>query len=131
MRVSIRTSQRRQMINVTSQVRQAVRESKVRQGFLLATILHTTCGLVINDAGSGWEEDMLEFLARVVPKMPFRHLHDGPEHAPSHLLGALLGPQLTIGIEDGQPVLGTWQSVFVVELEGPRERTLALQVHGV
>ncbi len=95
---------------------------------MLLTILHTTCGLLLNDAGSGWEEDMLAFLERAVPQLNFQHLHDGPEHAKSHILGALLGPSLTIGIADARPVLGTWQSIFVIELEGPRERTLAVQI---
>lgn len=124
----IQTQARREMVNITDRVRAAVRDADVQEGMLLATVLHTTCALVINDAHSGWEEDMLAFLGRVVPQLDFRHLHDGPEHAKSHILGALLGPSLTIGIHGGKPVLGTWQSVFLVELEGPRERSVALQV---
>jgi len=124
----IKTRARREMVNLTERLRAAVREAGCAEGMLLATVHHTTCALVINDAHSGWEEDMLAFLARLVPQLDFQHMHDGPEHAKSHLLGALLGPHLTIGIHDGEPVLGTWQSVFMVELEGPRERTVTLQV---
>ena len=116
------------MINITSRVREAVTSSGCQNGLLLVTVLHTTCGLLINDANSGWEEDMLSFLERAVPQLNFQHLHDGPEHAKSHILGALIGPHLTIGIEKGRPVLGTWQSIFLVELEGPRQRQIALQV---
>lgn len=126
--LSIKTRTRRQMVNLTSQVEEAVRQSGYREGMLLITALHTTCGVVVNDANSGWEEDFLQFLARLVPEFAFRHLHDGPEHAKSHILGALLGPSLCLGIEEGRPVLGTWQSIFLVELEGPRERKVHLQI---
>jgi secondary thiamine-phosphate synthase enzyme len=124
----IATRQRRQMVNLTEAVTAYVRASGCRSGLLQVTVLHTTCGLVINDAHSGWEEDMLAFLAKAVPALDFRHLHDGPEHARSHILGALLGPTLTLGVHEGKLVLGTWQSLFLVELEGPRERRVALQV---
>ncbi|MBM3460772.1 MAG: YjbQ family protein [Armatimonadetes bacterium] len=125
---SVSTRIRRQMVNVTDRIHAAVRDSGCPNGMLLATVMHTTCALVINDANSGWEEDFLSFVGRAVPQLEFQHLHDGPEHAKSHILGALLGPSLTIGIENGRPVLGTWQSVFLVELEGPRERKINLQV---
>jgi secondary thiamine-phosphate synthase enzyme len=126
--ITVRTTRRREMVNVTQLVREAARG--VSSGILLATVQHTTCALVINDANSGWEEDMLGFLERVVPDMQFEHMHDGKEHAKSHILGALLGPSLTIGVANGEPVLGTWQSVFLVELEGPRERKISFQVIG-
>ena len=124
----ISTRQRRQMVNITAAVQEHVRAAGVSSGLLQATVLHTTCALVVNDANSGWEEDMLAFAGRLVPELDFHHLHDGPEHARSHILGALLGPTLTLGIHEGRLVLGTWQSLFMVELEGPRERRIALQV---
>lgn len=125
--LQVHTRQRRQMVNLTDEIIRFVQGSSCREGLLQVTVLHTTCGLVINDAHSGWEEDMLAFLAQAVPALNFRHLHDGPEHARSHILGALLGPTLTLGIHEGTLVLGTWQSLFLVELEGPRERRVALQ----
>lgn len=125
---SLRTRARRQMIDVTDGVTRIIRDSLCQDGLAVVTVLHTTCALLINDARSGWEEDMLSFVERIVPGLDFRHLHAGPEHAKSHILGALLGPTLTIGIEDGRPALGTWQSLFMVELEGPRERRISVQV---
>ena len=126
--LSLHTRTRRQMIDVTHGVTRIISESRCQNGLAVVTVLHTTCALLINDARSGWEEDMLSFIERIVPSLDFRHLHAGPEHAKSHILGALLGPTLTIGIEDGRPVLGTWQSLFMVEMEGPRERTISVQV---
>lgn len=118
------------MINVSSQVRDLIARSNVQQGIALVRVLHTTCGLLVNDAHSGWEEDMMAFLERIVPNLDFQHLHDGPEHAKSHILGALVGATTQIGIENGRPVLGTWQSVFLAEFEGPRERTVAVTIVG-
>lgn len=125
---TVRTRARRQMVNVTEPVTRAIAASGCRQGLAVVTVLHTTCALLVNDAHSGWEEDMLAFIERVVPELDFRHMHDGREHAKSHIVGALLGPTLTIAIEDGSPVLGTWQSLFMAELEGPRERRISVHV---
>jgi secondary thiamine-phosphate synthase enzyme len=127
---SIATRARRQMVNVSANVRSLIEKSGVKEGIALVTVLHTTCGLLVNDANSGWEEDMLAFLGRLVPDLDFHHLHDGPEHAKSHILGALIGPTVQIAVEGGRPVLGTWQSIFLVEVEGPRERTVNVTVCG-
>lgn len=118
------------MVNISREVRARIEQSNVENGVAIVTVLHTTCALVVNDAGSGWEEDMLAFLEKVVPPLAFQHLHDGPEHAKSHLLGALLGSTVQVAISGGKPVLGTWQSIFMVELEGPRERTIDVTVVG-
>lgn len=126
-RFTLRTSKRREILNVTSRVREGIARSGVQNGLAHVTVLHTTCAMVINDANSGWEEDMMAFLEQLVPDMRFHHLHDGPQHAKSHILGALLGPHLTIGVDNGHPVLGTWQSLFMLEFEGPRERSIAVQ----
>ncbi|HEY4002111.1 MAG TPA: secondary thiamine-phosphate synthase enzyme YjbQ [Candidatus Xenobia bacterium] len=127
-RLPFETRQRREIVNITSAVHETLRQSTIKDGFMLVTAQHTTCALVINDANSGWEEDMVAYLERLVPDMRFHHLHDGPEHAKSHLLGALLGPSLTIGISDGRLTLGTWQSLFLLELEGPRPREVTVQL---
>lgn len=127
---AVKTRARRQMVNISREVRARIQQSNVENGVAIVTVLHTTCALVVNDAGSGWEEDMLAFLEKAVPPLAFQHLHDGPEHAKSHLLGALLGPTVQVAISGGKPVLGTWQSIFMVELEGPRERTIDVTVVG-
>lgn len=127
---TVQTRARRQMVNISREVRTRIQQSNVESGVAIVTVLHTTCALVVNDAGSGWEEDMLAFLEKIVPPMAFQHLHDGPEHATSHLLGALLGPTVQVAIAGGRPVLGTWQSIFMVELEGPRERSIDVTVIG-
>ena len=74
---------------------------------------------------------MLAWLARAVPDLDFHHLHDGPEHAKSHLLGALLGPTVQVAVSGGRPVLGTWQSIFLVELDHARRRLVLVQTMGV
>ncbi len=127
---SIKTRQRRQMIDISEQVRSLIAQSDMEEGIALVTVLHTTCGIVVNDAGSGWEEDMLAFLGRVVPDLDWRHMHGGAEHAKSHILGALVGPSVVVGVEGARPVLGRWQSIFLVELEGPRERQVSVQILG-
>jgi secondary thiamine-phosphate synthase enzyme len=97
--------------------------------------LHTTARLTINERESELQRDMVEFLTRLAPaEGEYRHNHhtvDGRANAHAHLLGLFVNASETIPITDGALVLGAWQSIFFVELDGPRaEREVQLQVIG-
>ncbi len=76
--------------------------------------------------GEGTEEDLVEVLWEMIPKIRFRHAHN-PAHAPAHMIASILGPSLALPVSGGRLVLGTWQSVLLIELDGPRERSIHLQ----
>ena len=86
-------------------------------------VTHTTAALTTGEIGEGTEQDLLEVVQQVIPSIRFRHAHD-PSHAWSHMAASILGPSLVIPVSDGQLTLGTWQSVLLVELDGPRERNV-------
>jgi secondary thiamine-phosphate synthase enzyme len=86
-------------------------------------VTHTTAALTTGEIGEGTEQDLLEVAEQIIPSIRFRHAHD-PSHAWSHMAASILGPSLTLPIVDGRLALGTWQSVMLVELDGPRERTV-------
>lgn len=78
---------------------------------------HATAGLALMETGSGSEADLEELLGRLLPRDDrYRHRHGSPGHGADHLLPVLVGPSLTIPVVGGRPLLGTWQSVVLVDL---------------
>lgn len=128
---TIRTRSRLDLANVTRELAQAVRESGVESGTALAFVPHATCALLLNEDEPGLREDMLRLVSEVIEplrrKAPFAHDRID-DNASAHLGAVLLGPSLTIPVSNGRPALGTWQSLFLVELDGPRSRTLRVVV---
>ena len=117
----ISTSQLKQVVDLTDQVETLIRKAKIREGLCALFITHTTAALTTGEIGEGTEQDLLEVVEQMIPKIQFRHAHN-PSHAWSHMASSILGPSLTIPVSAGKLVLGTWQSVLLIELDGPRER---------
>ena len=113
----------RQVVDVTGEVRHFV----TGRGDGLAHVFapHATCGLALMETGSGSEADLVEVLNRLLPRNDeYRHRHGSPGHGADHLLPVLVSPSLVLPVVDGGLVLGTWQSVVLVDLNGdnPRRR---------
>jgi secondary thiamine-phosphate synthase enzyme len=130
-RLEVRSAAREELIDVTDQVRRLVADSGVSEGVLHLWSLHTTCALTVNE---GFDPDVVSdivaFMSQLVPRdAGFRHAEGNSD---SHLKVAFFGPGLTLLIEDGAPLLGRWQRVFLCEWDGPRRRTIAAHVssHG-
>ena len=128
---TVRTRARLDLVNVTAQLEQVVTDSGVEQGVAVAFVPHATCALMLNEDERGLRADVLRLMAEVIDplrrKAPFAH--DRIDHnAGAHLAAVLLQPSLAIPVSGGRPVLGTWQSLFLVELDGPRDRTLIVTV---
>jgi len=125
--------------DVTPQVRSCLNDSGIQNGFVTVTSRHTTTALTINENEERLLEDVKTFFMRLIPPQA-NYLHndihlrdcppDEPENAHSHLAAMLLGSSEVIPIADGGLVLGQYQSIMLVELDGSRERTLAVQVYG-
>ena len=117
----VSTSNRKQVVDLTDQVEAVIRQAKVQEGLCSLFVTHTTAALTTWEIGEGTEEDFLQVVERLIPRIQFRHAHN-PVHAWSHMASSILGPSLTIPVSAGKLVLGTWQSVMLVELDGPRDR---------
>jgi secondary thiamine-phosphate synthase enzyme len=120
---SVATHRKREIIDITDQVESLLPEGT---GICCLNVLHTTAALTTADLDPGTDLDMLDAFEAMMPKLRYRHPHN-PEHVPDHILSALIGTGLTLPVEDGALVLGTWQRVILVELDGPRQRELTLQ----
>jgi secondary thiamine-phosphate synthase enzyme len=123
----VSTTARKQVVDLTEQVEAVIRKAKMQEGLCALFITHTTAALTTGEIGEGTEQDFLQVVEQMIPRIQFRHAHD-PSHAWSHMASSILGPSLTIPVSVGKLVLGTWQSVMLVELDGPRERTVHVTV---
>ena len=128
---TVRTHTTQDLINVTDELERAVRESGIESGVALAFVPHATCALLLNEDEGGLREDMLRLLREVIEPLrraaPFAHDRID-DNAAAHLGSILLGPSIAIPVAAGRPALGTWQQLFLVELDGPRSRTLRFVV---
>jgi secondary thiamine-phosphate synthase enzyme len=126
-RFSVRTNNKRQVIDLTGEVNTFISEQGFADGLCNVFVLHTTAALTTADLDPGTDQDYLDALAKMIPDLKYRHPHD-PEHTPDHILAALIGPSVTIPVERGRLVLGTWQRVVLFEFDGPREREIVLSL---
>ncbi|NTW55963.1 MAG: YjbQ family protein [Chlorobiaceae bacterium] len=134
--VSLRTTRPLEIIDITPEADAAVAASGIVNGQLNVMSRHTTAFIAINEKEESLLEDMETFLKRFVPKDGnYRHnltSVDGRDNAHSHLLGLFMNASETIPVAHGKLLLGEWQSLFFIELDGPREkRTVLFQISGV
>ncbi|MCG5500945.1 secondary thiamine-phosphate synthase enzyme YjbQ [Ectothiorhodospira lacustris] len=133
--ISLRTQAPIQIIDVTRQVKDLFADSGIRNGICTLISRHTTACVNLNEQEPMLQRDMLTHLKRLVPR-DGDYLHnenpvDGRDNAHSHLMGLFMNASETIPIVDGALVLGTWQSIFFIELDGPRpERHLTVHFMG-
>lgn len=122
-RLPIKTHKKREILDITDQVQSALHSDK--SGVCQLTVLHTTAALTTADLDPGTDLDMLDAFEAIIPKLRYRHPHD-PSHVPDHILSALIGTSVTQPVEKGRLVLGTWQRIVLVELDGPRKREVVV-----
>jgi secondary thiamine-phosphate synthase enzyme len=123
----------RQVVDLTSQVVQVVREAGASDGLLSVFVPHATAGLIVMETGSGSEEDLQELLNRLLPRDDrYTHRHGSHGHGADHLLPLLANPSLTVPVRSGRPALGTWQRICLVDLnpDNPRRRVLVSVLPG-
>jgi secondary thiamine-phosphate synthase enzyme len=121
----IQTIRSKQLIDITETINQYLATEQIQNGMCHIFVLHTTASITTADLDPGTDLDTLDALEHIMPKLSFRHPHN-PAHAPDHIWSSIIGPSLTIPIKNGELFLGMWQRVVVVELDGPRERTMVI-----
>ena len=122
MELQIKTVQPRQVVDITDQV-----QVKIESGAKAINVFaaHTTCAITTADLDPGTDKDLIDALAAIIPKLNYRHPHDSShQHVMSHLASSIIGPAVTIPINDGRLTLGEWQRVVLIELDGPRSRSI-------
>ena len=125
------TSKRREYINITHEVEQAVAESAISEGMVLVSAMHITAGIWVNDAESGIIQDIDEMLEKIAPFGPdYRHHRTGEDNGDAHLKSILVHNQVILPITDGRLDLGPWQQVYYAEFDGRRKKRVVIKIIG-
>ena len=125
------TPTRRAVVHITEQVREAVRESGVKEGLCLVSAMHLTASVLILDNESGLHEDMWEWLERLAPYRPdYKHHRTGEDNADAHLKNLLTHLQVVLPITNGDLDLGPWQEIFYFEYDGQRPKRVVIKIIG-
>ena len=131
------TDQRIELVDLTNTIMAFVRRFNVSEGIVNIWSMHTTCTLLINEFQVALLADIKRFLEQMVAR-DAEYLHNDPNHsdcdrqnADSHLRAMLLGHSLSLQISGGEVVIGQWQRILMAELDGPRARSLRVQIIGV
>src|SRR2546430_2423631 len=132
----VQTDQRVEVIDLPNRVMEFVRRFNISEGLVSIWSMHTTCTLFINEFQTALLADIKRFLEQMVAR-DAEYLHNDPNHsdcdrmnADSHLRAMLLGHNVTLQVSGGEVVLGQWQRVLMAELDGPRARSLRVQIFG-
>ncbi len=126
--IKIQSNKREEMIEITSEVENAVRESGAADGVCVLFTQHTTCGLTINEnADPDVKSDMLLFLKNTIPQFydGFRHFEHNSD---AHIKSSMMGASVTVPFENGKLLLGRWQGICLCEFDGARERKVLVTI---
>ena len=132
----LKTKKKLEISDITQTIIPLVHESQITNGLINIWIPHTTAGLTVNEHDPDLWNDMLSTMVKLVPlKAHYSHnAKYGPlsreQNAHAHILSSLMKPSLSIPLTGGEMILGTWQSILLVELDGPRNRSLHIQILG-
>ncbi len=126
------TRNRRELINITETVRDIVKKSGVKDGYVLVSAMHITAGVFVNDDEEGLWQDIWEWLEKLAPYRPdYRHHLTGEDNGDAHLKSILVHHQVIVPITDGDLDLGPWQQIFYAEFDGQRRKRVIVKVFGI
>ncbi len=125
--LSINSSERYQLIDITGQVEEIAAKSKTENGLCLIFVPHSTAAIILTENERGLVNDWLKILKKLVAGEKFKHDRID-DNADSHILSGLLGQGKVLPIKNNQLVRGTWQQIFLVELDGPKTRRVVVKI---
>jgi secondary thiamine-phosphate synthase enzyme len=126
------TTNRRDFINITPQVRSALKESGIREGLCLVNAMHITASVFINDDERGLHEDFEHWLEKLAPEKPHsQYRHNGYEdNADAHLKRQVMGREVVVAVTNGDLDFGTWEQIFYGEFDGMRDKRVLVKIIG-
>lgn len=127
--ITVKTRKREELIDITANVREFIRFKDIEKGCLVIFVPHTTAGITVNEgADPTVREDLLYVLRKLIPYRDpkYKHLEGNSD---AHIKASLLGSSLTLLIDNGDLLLGTWQAIFFAEFDGPRQRRIHLSLY--
>jgi len=129
--LTFNTNKRREYINITSQVAEALAKSGIKEGLVLVSAMHLTAGVYINDNEAGLIRDIDEMLERLAPfRADYHHQRTGEDNGDAHLKNMLVGHQVLIPVTKGKLDFGPWQQVFYAEFDGRRPKRVVIKIIG-
>jgi secondary thiamine-phosphate synthase enzyme len=127
--LKVKTSKREVLVEITDRIRKIVKDSNIQEGVCRIFVPHTTAGITINEnADPAVMKDIVNFLAHLIPRNSNFSHREGNSDA--HIKSSLTGPSLEILIHENNIILGTWQGVMLAEYDGPRNRSIYVQIQG-
>ena len=126
------TAARRELINITPQIEQVLRESNIKEGLLLCNAMHITSSIFINDDESGLHRDFEAWLEKLAPEKPYnRYHHNGYEdNADAHLKRTIMGREVVVAVTNGKLDFGPWEQIFYGEFDGKRKKRALVKIIG-
>ncbi|WP_315286590.1 secondary thiamine-phosphate synthase enzyme YjbQ [Tannerella forsythia] len=126
------TPTRRAFVNITSEIKQCLAESGIREGLLLCNAMHITASVFINDDESGLHHDMELWLEKLAPEKPYsQYRHNGYEdNADAHLKRSVMGREVVVAVTDGKLDFGPWEQIFYGEFDGKRRKRVLVKIIG-
>jgi secondary thiamine-phosphate synthase enzyme len=124
---------RRGFVNITPDVEAALRESGIREGFVLINAMHITASVFINDDESGLHQDYDKWLEKLAPHEPidqYRHNDTGEDNADAHMKRQLMGREVLVAVTDGKLDFGPWEQIFYGEFDGRRRKRALIKIIG-
>ncbi len=130
--LTFKTSNRREIIKITQDVKKALEESGVKEGLCLVSSMHLTASVIIQDDEEGLHEDIWQWLEELAPfKMDYKHHQTGEDNGDAHLKNLLTHLQVVVPITNGRLDLGPWQEIFYLEFDGQRAKRVIIKIIGV
>jgi secondary thiamine-phosphate synthase enzyme len=126
------TDERVELINITNQVREVLKESGIQEGLCLVNAMHITASVFINDDESGLHQDYKEWLEELAPHEPIsQYAHNGfEENADAHLKRQIMGREVVVAVTEGKLDFGPWEQIFYGEFDGRRKKRVLVKIIG-
>ena len=124
-KLKVKSSKNKQIIDITSDIQKVITKRNITEGVCMIFVKHTTASITTANLDPGTDLDFLDAIENIIPKLKYRHPHN-PKHAGDHIASSIIGSSVNIPFRNGKMVLGIWQKVVLVELNGPKERQIIL-----
>jgi secondary thiamine-phosphate synthase enzyme len=125
---TIHTKKKKNIVDITDDVERLIaKANNVKNGLCHVFTTHTTAAVTTADLDPGTDLDMLDAFEHMIPKLNYRHPHN-PSHVPDHIMSSIIGPGVWVPVVDGELLLGTWQRIILIELDGPRDRKIVVSL---